>query len=311
MSTDIDPRKFRDALSSFATGVTIVTARDASNEPIGMTASSFNSVSMDPPLVLWSVTKTALSSEAFRTAEHWAVHVLASDQTDLSNRFAKSGEDKFSDVSWAPNADGVPIIDGCVACFECRSWQAYDGGDHWILVGEVLSIMREPRESLVFCSGSYAVADPIRIQSPKPVDDVAEAGDAIEELLMYQLSRATRQMSQQFHAKVRESGLTVAEWRVLASLHGQATRDLEDLCARTFLDPVTLADVLYAMQEQDLCVFDTRNDKPSVSGTPKGHSRVTHLFALGEELESKAVNDGVDTIALKQALRTIVRNTRS
>ena len=85
------PQSFREALGQFATGVTIVTARGPEGEPVGMTASSFNSVSIDPPLVLWSVTKSALSAEAFRTAEHYAIHVLATDQTDLSNRFARRG----------------------------------------------------------------------------------------------------------------------------------------------------------------------------------------------------------------------------
>lgn len=311
MTNEIDPRRFRDALSSFATGVTIVTARDSDGEPIGMTASSFNSVSMDPPLVLWSVTKAALSAKAFKEAGHWAVHVLATDQVALSNSFATSGADKFADVNWSENADGVPIIDGCVACFQCRCWETYDGGDHWILVGEVVDLAREPREPLVFCSGSYAIAQSIRPTTSEQADTPPQVDSEVEDLLLYQLSRATQQMSQRFHDTVRKSGLTVAEWRVLASLRGLATRKLEDLSVRTFLDPMTLADMLYALQEQGLCTFDTMAEVPTVSGTQAGHDRVSHLFELGEELE-RAAFDGADANSaakLKSLLRTLVENT--
>lgn len=311
MSAQVDPRKFRDALSTFATGVTIVTARDAAGEPVGMTASSFNSVSMDPPLVLWSVTKTALSASAFKAAAHWAVHVLSTDQVELSNRFASSGVDKFSEVDWSDDAHGVPVIAGCVARFGCRAWAAYEGGDHWILVGEVLELASEPREPLVFSSGSYAVAESIRTPSSSDLAPTADDGAAIEDLLMYQLSRATRQMSQQFHESVRKSGLSVAEWRVLASMHGPTTRDLEDLGARTFLDSRALVDLLHALGEQGLCTFDLEADPPVASGTRAGHDRVSHLFELGAGLELAAIGDVGDDGArqLKEHLRTIVRNT--
>lgn len=311
MTRKIDPRRFRDALSSFATGVTIVTARDSSGEPFGMTANSFNSVSMDPPLVLWSVTKTALSANAFKEAKHWAVHVLATDQVALSNSFATSGADKFGEVDWAENADGVPILDGCVACFQCRAWQTYDGGDHWILVGEVVDVAREPREPLVFCSGSYAIAQSIRVSTTEEADVLPEVDSDVEDLLMDQLTRATQQMSQRFHDAVRKSGLTVAEWRVLAALRGSATRKFEELSVHTFLDPMTLADMLYGLQEQGLCVFNTMADVPMVSGTQAGHDRVSHLLKLGEELEQAAFGgaDAESAAALKSLLRTLVNNT--
>lgn len=107
-----DPRDFRQALGRFATGVTIVTTRAADGTPVGMTANSFNSVSMDPPMVLWSLARTARSLPAFSQATHWNVHILANDQEALSNRFAKAGEDKFAGLVLDDSAGGAPLIPG-------------------------------------------------------------------------------------------------------------------------------------------------------------------------------------------------------
>lgn len=154
----IDPRDFRRALGQFPTGVTVVTALTADGEPIGVTASSFNSVSMDPALVLWSVDKSALSAEIFQTAEYFAVNVLSSEQMDISNRFASRGEDKFKDIDWAPGLGGSPALNDVAARFECRTWNVYDGGDHLIIVGHVLEYVYDStRAPLVFARGAYAI----------------------------------------------------------------------------------------------------------------------------------------------------------
>lgn len=303
-------RDLREALSRFATGVTIVTTARDDDEPIGMTASSFNSVSMDPPLVLWSVTKTAHSAPVFFKAEHYSVHVLASDQVDLSNRFARSGEDKFSGLSVERDANGVPVIAGCVVRFDCRQWAVYEGGDHWIIVGEVNAIERNNAESLVFSSGSYATANPLRSAVSQPEND-ADQTSPIDGLLIYNLARAYRQLGDQFHTAVRDSGLTVPEWRILASLHGQVSRTLPDLAARTFIDSKALYDMVITMAEEGLC--DHRQDDQSlvISGTLAGHERVEHLFELGEKLEAAALEAGSDEEMpqLISMLRRIIQNT--
>lgn len=154
-----DVRDFRRALGQFPTGVTVITTLDSAGEPVGVTASSFNSVSLDPPLVLWSVDKAALSADIFRTAPHFAVNVLAEDQVALSNRFASRGEDKFKDVAWSAGPGGCPVLDGVAAHFACRTWAAYEGGDHWILVGEVEGYAYETAQApLVFARGGYAAS---------------------------------------------------------------------------------------------------------------------------------------------------------
>jgi len=152
---DQQSRALRDTLGQFATGVTVVTTRDAAGQPVGMTVNSFNSVSLDPALVLWSIDKQSLGYDAFTGQAHFAVHVLKADQQHISNLFAGRGADKFGQVHWQPGRDGVPRLDDCAAYFHCRLAQCIDGGDHTILLGEVLEFRACGGEPLVFHRGRY------------------------------------------------------------------------------------------------------------------------------------------------------------
>lgn len=307
-----DTREMRDVLSSFSTGVTIVTTSDARGAPVGMTASSFNSVSMEPPLILWSVAKSALSADAFRKASHFAVHVLAVDQVDLSNRFAKSGADKFSGTDYRTDANGVPVLEGPAGRFDCRTWQVYEGGDHWIIVGEVEGVARENRDGLVFSAGTYATATPIRaaVRKLEPEPDLP---NPLDDLLLYHLARANRQMGQNFHAAVRAAGLTVPEWRVLANLRPDAGTDMDVLGTLTFIDPDLLSDLLQSMQLNGYCTLEPSGAGWRVRGTEKGRRKVSQMIALATELESQAVGDlGPDgQRKLLEMLRIIVANTQT
>ncbi len=151
---DFDPHSFRDALGQFATGVTIVTARAADGHPVGVTANSFNSVSMDPPLVLWSLARSSRSMKVFEQAETFAVHILASDQDALSNRFASRDIDKFAGIDHG--VEGAPLLEDCTARFMCRTRNQYDGGDHVIFVGEVIDYDHADKPPLLFHGGDYA-----------------------------------------------------------------------------------------------------------------------------------------------------------
>jgi flavin reductase (DIM6/NTAB) family NADH-FMN oxidoreductase RutF len=157
-------RELRDVLGTFATGVTIVTAWDeGANAPVGVTASSFNSVSLDPPLVLWSVGKQALSADVLTTNERFAIHVLNAEQTDLANRFAKSGTDKFGPTDYARDTNGVPVLPDFASRFDCQLEAVHKGGDHLIIVGRVMSIERGGGEPLVFHDGGFATAVPLEL----------------------------------------------------------------------------------------------------------------------------------------------------
>lgn len=150
-------RDFRRALGCFATGVTVLSTLDAEGHARGMTISSFNSVSLDPPLILWSLALDSPSLPTFRDASHYAVNVLAADQQALSNRFASRLSDRFEGVNARSGLSGTPLLEGCCAWFECRHEAIYPGGDHLIFVGRVERFAAQPGLApLLFHAGAYA-----------------------------------------------------------------------------------------------------------------------------------------------------------
>ena|SRR5437016_1508533 len=154
-------QEFRTALGMFATGVTIVTARTADGAVIGLTANSFNSVSLDPPLVLWSLAQAAGSLAVFRAGSHYAINVLAKDQKDLAERFALRGADRWNGVGFIEGVGGAPLLEGAAATFECFNRSRYEEGDHVIFVGEVERCgWRAGASPLLFHGGRYYTEHP-------------------------------------------------------------------------------------------------------------------------------------------------------
>jgi flavin reductase (DIM6/NTAB) family NADH-FMN oxidoreductase RutF len=153
----LDRRELRNALGAFATGVTVVTAAGDGGWRVGVTANSFTSLSLEPPLVLWCLARESSSLPAFREAPHFAINVLAAGQHHLSRLFARSGVDKFAGVDVRPGVHGIPMLDGALAHYVCRSVRQIEAGDHVIFIGEVESYELFEGEPLVFHSGSYRV----------------------------------------------------------------------------------------------------------------------------------------------------------
>jgi flavin reductase (DIM6/NTAB) family NADH-FMN oxidoreductase RutF len=152
----IDPRVFRNTLGRFATGVTVVTALSPPGEPIGITVNSFNSVSLDPPLILFSIDRAAGSFLVFRDARHYVVNMLGEGQRELSRRFAQPIPDKWNGVPYATWASGAPVLEGCLANLECAREVVHEGGDHIILIGRVLKIAHaEGGRPLLYYRGAY------------------------------------------------------------------------------------------------------------------------------------------------------------
>lgn len=151
----IDQAHFRRALSTFATGVAVVTTLDANRKRVGMTVSSFSSVSLDPPLILWSIADDAYSYDAFINADYFAVNVLTKEQEHLSSRFATRGLDKFDGLDYRDGLHGVPILPESAACFECSTKHRYDGGDHKIIVGRILRLVDRETDPLILCRGRF------------------------------------------------------------------------------------------------------------------------------------------------------------
>lgn len=155
---NIDPQQFRRALSCFATGVAVVTAVDAAGTGVGITVNSFSSVSLEPPLVLWSIAESSYSYDVFTRAEFFAVNVLTKDQQSLADRFAQRTENKFDELDCRTGLNDVPLLPEFAACFECRTEHIYEGGDHKIIVGRVLRFEDHEADPLIFYRGDYLLS---------------------------------------------------------------------------------------------------------------------------------------------------------
>ena len=193
-SAVIDPQALRQALGSFATGVTIVTTRDAAGLDVGLTANSFNSVSLNPPMILWSLAKSSRSLLAFVEAREFAVHILAADQRALSNRFAQRGIDKFATLTVSRSGHGTPLLEGCSARFICRTAFRYEGGDHDIFVGEVTTFEHFDRPPLLFHGGRYA---DVRRETEAPNPDLIVAAQVVQQAARDVLDAAQQKTLQQ------------------------------------------------------------------------------------------------------------------
>ncbi len=146
----------------FATGITVMTTRAADGSPVGLTVNSFNAVSLDPPLIVWSLSRHLAQREAFEQCQHYAVNVLAADQEFLSRNFASKMPDRFTGVAWQEGIDGVPLLQDCCAHFEVRNVVRHEGGDHLLFLSEVERCERFEREPLLYFSGAY------RHMAPRP-----------------------------------------------------------------------------------------------------------------------------------------------
>ncbi|HYW55578.1 MAG TPA: flavin reductase family protein [Polaromonas sp.] len=161
-SPTFSQREFRAALGMFATGVTIVTTRDPSGELVGLTANSFNSVSLEPPLVLWSLAQAAGSMPALSTGSHYAINILAADQKELAERFSARRDGRWVGVEWTEGKSGSPLLTGAAATFECFNRSRYEEGDHVIFVGEVERCShREGAAPLLFHGGKFYTEHPL------------------------------------------------------------------------------------------------------------------------------------------------------
>ncbi len=263
--------RFRRALGQFPTGVTVVTAaRDG--QLVGMTANSFASVSLDPPLILWSVAKSAHSHDAYVAAKAFAVHFLGADHQQMALRFASRGS-KFEGLPHAPGITGAPLIDGIAPIFECRIWARYPGGDHTILVGEVVRLIENVQEPLLFHSGQMR-----RIESPPPRRALKLADNSFaRNYLAYLLARASHMVSNAFHASLPQWNITVEEWRVLACLMDVDGLSVSELAEMALANEPRLAQVLEQMEGDGL--IERRGaggdpDHATIHLTPEGRARV-------------------------------------
>ena len=216
MIDPLDTRSLRNAFGSFTTGVTIVTTRGPDGADAGLTANSFSSVSLKPPMVLWSLAKTSSSIGAFHDAAHFAVHVLSAEQEALSVRFATKGTDRFGGTTVDRGPDGIPMLPDCAARFICRTAHRHEGGDHVIFVGEVLQLQHSERPPLVFHGGRYGMLLPREVASHSAPD---QAGTSLSpDDLLFHLSNLYFRIRQEADGERSRRGWTDDEYIVLSIL---------------------------------------------------------------------------------------------
>lgn len=307
-SRTFDPKDFRHALGSFATGVTIVTARAESGEPVGITANSFNSVSLDPPMVLWSLARNARSLSVFAGAKHWNVHVLANDQESLSNRFARAGEDKFGGLELDAGRTDAPLIPGCSARFQCRTAFQYDGGDHVIFVGEVIDYDRTASPPLLYVTGGYALA----ARKAGAVATEAEAPDAVysENLLGYLLGRAHYQFVAGFRSAMNARGLADADFFVLSLLSVRQPLPVGEIAAHIAYTGVDIGSgALESLHARGLVEQDDAGGGWRLS--ERGRDTILHVLAAAKAVEADALErlDPMEAVGLRNLLKRLIAVT--
>ncbi|MBB6522398.1 flavin reductase [Pseudoteredinibacter isoporae] len=304
----IDPMAFRQALGSFATGVTVVTAKSDSEESkniyVGTTASSFNSVSLDPPLVLWSIDKRARSLPVYENAEYFAVNVLAADQVSLSNHFARQQDDKFAGIEFETGIGGAPLLKGCAARFQCRTCHVYEGGDHLIIVGEVLDFDTSGRKGLMFHSGRYVVSSfhPCNQDAREEAD---QSPAFVDDYLHYLVGKSFEHIMQKLKVVLREQGLDENEFRVLASLGGVSGCTLEELIHNSILSEDEVNEHLRHLETLGLLKREYTEEETRIHLSEAGEQRLEPMLKAAKSNEADAL--GVFTAEEARQLKTSLR----
>lgn len=303
-----DPKEFRRALGMFATGVTIVTTTAADGTPVGITANSFNSVSLDPPMVLWSLANNARSLPAFSESTHWNVHILSNEQEALSNRFARAGEDKFSGLQMDAQPSGAPLMTGCSARFQCRNAFKYDGGDHTIFVGEVVQYDSSALPPLLYVTGGYALA--ARKAAPVSTEPQAQLDGALysENLLGYLFGRAHFQFIHGIRATMQERHLSDTDFFVLSLLSVRQPLGAEEIATHIAYTGVDLGTgALQALVQRGLLVQDGTGLRLS----PAGSDAILHVLAAAKAVEADLVDrmGEMESAALRNLLKQAILAT--
>ncbi|KJK06986.1 MULTISPECIES: flavin reductase family protein [Pseudomonas] len=305
-----DPQAFRTALGTFTTGVTIITTQAEDGSPVGITANSFNSVSLNPPLVLWSLSKKARSLPVFSNGKHWNVHVLSTEQEQLSGRFATQGEDKFAEIQFDNGVSEAPLLQDCTARFQCRTAFQYEGGDHVIFVGEVLAFDHSERAPLAFQSGQYALAtrkprSELRLATTPPPPECSYT----EDLLGYLLGRAHYQLLNALRLLLNNQQLDEQAFFILSVLCIRDNLSLEEI--NTFVSytghQVTLPSMRF-LERQNLVAIEGDAGQLRFVLTANGREASLQQLALAKLVEEDlaAKLGPADAQALKVLLKRLI-----
>lgn len=251
-----EPKSFRSCLGQFGTGVAVVTARTLEGELAGMTINSFASVSLDPPLVLWSINAGSRSLPVFAAAPGFIVNILGSSQIDVARHFANSGRDRSADIGFLLDNGPAPLLAGALARLECTLETSYAGGDHTILIGRVCRFARYSGKPLLFVQGQFGVYEP----HPDFVGDTGSpsgsATPASEGDLVAEIFEARNRLSRRFEKHRRVQGISLAEARVLRRVQEVPGIDRPRLLDATFLGELQLDDAIGELIDRGWLRFD-------------------------------------------------------
>jgi len=306
-SAAFDTAAFRRALGNFATGVTVMTACHAGRKT-GMTANSFNSVSLQPPLILWSIVKTARSYDVFEQANHFAVNVLAADQIALSNHFARYSEDKFEGIDIETAPCGTPLLPGCAARFVCEKYQCVDGGDHWILLGKVIHFDDFARSPLLYHQGAYSALLPHPRQLREKTPAIAEDNwqSRLNDNLYYLMSQAVRSYQADYQPRQLASGFHTNEARLLLALHC-GSLDTGTLLQRVAVSAHEIGPALHSLHQRGLLNTDNNGQH---SLTAAGLQQAESVWRIADEQQARVFSSFTPTQldAFRHMLRQVCVN---
>jgi 4-hydroxyphenylacetate 3-hydroxylase, reductase component len=280
----LDGRSFRRCLGMFATGVTVITAQSG-DQRAGVTANSFSSLSLDPPLILWCIKRSARSFPIFSEATHFAVNILAASQIELSQCFSSAEPDRFAHAQWRPGTRGAPLLEGVVAHFECSTEAQYDGGDHMIIVGRVRRFSHFEGAGLLFAQGRYGIAeDHPHARRDRHAASAGTAADLTHDSpILRLLFHALHCMHVGFEQSRLSEGITIPQIRVLAGLYDQPALSLEQLAEHMNLGPRDAEDAVGELIE---CGNVSRLEGGIFELTPSGRSRREAIRQRVREFES-------------------------
>jgi 4-hydroxyphenylacetate 3-hydroxylase, reductase component len=285
LDTTFDTRAFRRALGNFATGVTVVTAATSSGRKVGVTANSFNSVSLDPPLILWSIDKRSSSHEVFEEASHFAVNVLAADQIDLSNNFARPKDDRFADIEYDPGEGGSPVFADCSARFHCEKFQQVDGGDHWIMIGKVVAFDDFGRSPLLYHQGAYSMVLPHTRMTRREEGQAPSSHfqGRLSHNLYYLMTQALRIYQASYQPRQLSTGLRTSEARMLMVLENDAGLNMTDLQREVAMPAREIEEAVANLKRKSL----VNDEGERVRLTAKGIDETEGLWAIAKEQQDK------------------------
>lgn len=302
--TEFDSKSFRRALGNFATGVTIMTAQNEQGEKVGVTANSFNSVSLDPPLILWSIDKRSSSYAVFAEASHFAVNVLAADQIDLSNKFARSKEDKYENVSFDLGAGDAPLLKECSAVFECERFHIIEGGDHWIIMGKVIHFQDNGRSPLLYHQGAYSSVLPhpsVNTQADN-ADDIFPG--RLYDNMYYLLTQAVRAYTNDYQPRQLASGYRTSEARLLLVLESKTASSKDCLQREVAMPAREIEQAAEILIRKGLMIDAEKTYELTDQGVQKAHM----LYQIAENHQKEVFEKYTDEdkTLFKKMLRDLI-----